>query len=262
MLSFVKLDKLRYRLTLKVLTFNIHNGINWRGKYDLEQIAEFIDKIKPDLAGLQEVSRFWSRKTYFQDMVNILGERLGMFPVFSATLCRDNKASFGNLVLSKYPILKIWTETLPGKLEPRNYLAVQVQIGGTRVNFLTTHLGLSSVERLSQVCKISSFSVQLGQPLIITGDFNEKPNEPGVTLLKESWIKHNFSTPQGTLRISDQEIGPEIDMIFTSPDLVLKSLKVCENELSDHLPVIAELELNLSWSQVAGVQVSSVLANK
>ncbi len=252
MLNYAELDRLRVRLPLKALTFNIHNGINWYGKYNLEQLAEFIDGLKPDLAGIQEVSRFWSAKTDYQDMASILGERLGMYPVFSATIGRGNKAFFGNLVLSKYPILKIWSEILPGNLEPRNYLAVQVQVRGARINFLTTHLGLSNAERLAQVSKIISFGVRLGNPLIITGDFNEKPNGSGVVLLNGNWVKHNPSPQQGTLRLSDQEIGPEIDMIFTSPDFVLKSMKVCENALSDHLPVIAELGLELSWSQVAG----------
>lgn len=248
-------SSLSFRLILKILTFNIHNGINWNGNYDLEQIAKFIGEINPDLAGIQEVGRFWSRKTNFQDMATFLGERLGMFPVFSASLCREDKAFFGNLILSKYPILKAWTKILPGNLEPRNYLAIQVQTRGVRINFLTTHLGLSNVERLCQVSKIIKFGVQLGKPLIITGDFNEKISDSGVALLKKNWVKHDPFPPQGTIRLCNRMIGPEIDMIFSSSDFVLKNMRVCENYLSDHLPVIAELELNLSWPQVAGKPV-------
>ncbi len=258
MINFCVLDSIRFRITLKVLTFNIHSGINWSGHYDLEQIAAFIGGIKPDLAGIQEVSRFWSWRTNFQDMVTFLGDRLGMLPAFSASLCRDGKASFGNLILTKYPIINTWSEILPDNREPRSYLAAQVLANGVRVNFLTAHLGLSDKERLNQVNKIVKFGTQLSGPLIITGDFNEKPNGGGIAIIRENWIKHNLSPPQGTLRLSDHEVGPEIDMIFTSSDWGLKSMRVYENELSDHLPVVAELELNLPWTQVAGEPVSKL----
>lgn len=242
-------------MNLKILTFNIHNGINRYGKYNLNQIAQFIDEMKPDLAGLQEVSRFWSLKTNYQDMVGFLGERLGMYLAFSPTLSRNRKGFFGNLVLSRYPLINTWAEILPGNLEPRSYLAVQVQTGGARVNFLTTHLGLSDTERVVQASKIISFGLQLGDPLIITGDFNQEPSGPGVALIKRYWVKHDPSPPRGTLRLSNGQLGPEIDLIFTSPNLALKSMKVCENGLSDHLPVYGEFEINLSWNQIAGQPV-------
>lgn len=242
-------------MNLKVLTFNIHNGINRYGKYNLKQIAEFLSLIKPDLAGFQEVSRFWSPKTNYQDMVGFLAERLRMYPAFAATLNRHDQSFFGNLILSKYPLINTWTAILPGKLEPRNYLAVQVNVGGVRVNFLTTHLGLSDSERLVQVSKIAGFGVRLGDPLIITGDFNQGPDDPGMALIKSNWIKHDSSPQRGTLRLSNGQLGPEIDMIFSSPNLVLKSLKVYENDLSDHLPVGGEFEMELAWDQVAGQPV-------
>lgn len=242
-------------MNLKVLTFNIHNGINRYGKYDLEQTAEFLRLMKPDLAGLQEVSRFWSLKTNYQDMVSFLAEQLGMYHAFAPTLNRRRRSFFGNLILSKYPLINTWTEILPGNLEPRNYLAVQVQAGGVRVNFLTTHLGLSDSERLVQINRIASFGVQLGEPLIITGDFNQGPDDPGMALIKSNWIKQDPSPRRGTLRLSNGQLGPEIDLIFSSPKLVLKSLKVYDNELSDHLPVCGEFEMEVAWNQVAGQPV-------
>lgn len=240
-----------FRQTLKVLTFNIHNGINLYGKYNLGEIIEFLRKFKPDLAGFQEVSRFWSLKTNYQDMVSLLGEELGMYPLFSATL-NYNKGCFGNLILSKFPIINFWNQMLPGNLEPRNFLAVQALVGGARINFLTTHLGLSDSERLAQAGKIVDFGSKLGEPLIITGDFNQGPNSPEVALIKRHWIKHDPYPPKGTLRLSNGQLGPEIDMIFTGENLALKSIKVYENELSDHLPVGGIFEMDCPWNQVAG----------
>lgn len=244
-----------WRTPLRVLTFNIHNGINWNGKYNLERIADFIKEVQPDLAGIQEVSCFWSQKTRFQNMESFLAESLGMYTVFSAALNRGAKAHFGNMVLSNHPFVNVWTERLPGSLEPRNFIAVQVQINGLRINFLTTHLGLAGAERLRQIEKIIRFGVKLGNPLILTGDFNEEENGPGVGILKNYWVKQSGTSRLGTIRLRKNIIGPEVDMIFTTSDLVLKSLKICNNYLSDHLPVIADLELRTSWAEVTGVTI-------
>ncbi len=253
MLKCIELDD--WRLFFRVLTFNIHNGINWYGEYNLKQIADFIREIKPDFVGIQEASCFWSRKTHYQDMEAFFKKRLEMFSMFSATLCRTDNALFGNLVLSSFPIIKTWTSILPGSLEPRNFITIQVQAGGIRINFLTTHLGLADVDRLLQIRKIIQFSLRLGKPLIITGDFNEQPNGPVVTNIKKNWVKLNSTTQLGTIRRKDQLIGPEVDMVFTTSDFILKNIEVCDNYLSDHLPVIADLELKTRWAETAGQNI-------
>jgi endonuclease/exonuclease/phosphatase family metal-dependent hydrolase len=243
------------KMYLRVLTFNIHNGINWNGKYDLDGIAGFIKEVRPDFGGIQEVSCCWSPKTGFQNMEKFFAKKLGMYTIFSATLKKSSKGHFGNMVISSHPCVNVWTERLPGKFEPRNFITVQVQINGVRINFLTTHLGLTSAERLPQIEKIIRFGIQLGNPLIITGDFNEKETDPGVTHLKKYWIKQSASLRSGTFRLRKNFIGPEIDMIFTTSDFILENIKICPNYLSDHLPVIADLELRTSWAARTGTSV-------
>lgn len=152
-------------------------------------------------------------------------------------------------------LLMFGPKDYPVNLEPRNFIVVQVQIKGIRINLLTTHLGLTCAERLTQVEKIIRFGIQLGNPLIITGDFNEREFDPGVTLLKNYWIKQSVSPRLGTLRLNQNVIGPEIDMIFTTSDLILKSMQISPNYLSDHLPVIADLELTASWAEGTGMPI-------
>lgn len=243
------------KIHLRILTFNIHNGINWNGKYDPEGIADFIKEVKPDLGGIQEVSCWWSPKTRFQNMEKFFSKKLGMYTHFSATIMKSSKGHFGNMVISSHPCVNVWTERLPGKFEPRNFIAVQVQINGIRINFLTTHLGLTGAERLPQIEEIIRFGIQLGSPLIITGDFNERESDPGVILLKKYWIKQSASSRLGTIRLRDNIIGPEIDMIFTTSDFILESIKICPNYLSDHLPVIADLTLRTSWTKRSGTPI-------
>ena len=105
-------------LTLKVMTFNIHSAINWYGSFDLDGLANFISETNPDIVGLQEVDLSWSSMSDFQDIPTQLAQRLHMYCAFSASRERNN-GFFGNLILSKYPILQEWTSLLPGSLELR-----------------------------------------------------------------------------------------------------------------------------------------------
>ncbi len=238
-------------VSLRVMTFNIHSAINWYGKLDVEGLAHFIEEVSPDVVGLQEVNLGWSSLTNFEDIPAELGERLHMYYAFSASRERNN-GFFGNLILSKYPIVQQWTMVMPGSLEPRSFALVQLLIGGQRIHFLTTHLGLSVSDRLGQVATILDFVNQISGPLIITGDFNGNDNDPAV-----SEIKKNLSDLQnmsefkdsGTFRSRDGNIysSSKMDYILATPEFGLSSMEVVVNNfVSDHVPLIAELTLNLN----------------
>src|ERR1700712_3267415 len=47
----------RAPITLKVMTFNIHHGIDASGRYNLQRAIDAIARIQPDIVGLQEVTR-------------------------------------------------------------------------------------------------------------------------------------------------------------------------------------------------------------
>ncbi len=232
-------------LRLKVLTLNIHGGVNWYGEFDLEGLARFIESVNPDLVSLQEVDRVWSGRSRFQDIGAELANRLTMFYAFSSSLER-NQGMYGNLILSRYPIVQSWSEKLPGTLETRSYVFCQVLIGGIRVNILNTHLGLSESERLLQAEEVIRFANQINGPLVVTGDFNGTKDDPAVASLTRifrdlqqdsAWGEH------GTFRLKDGNIGGRIDYILASPEFSLYHFEVVDNLLSDHLPLVAELGL-------------------
>jgi endonuclease/exonuclease/phosphatase family metal-dependent hydrolase len=229
---------------LKVLTLNIHSGINWSGKYDLDAIGKFINEVNPDLVGLQEVDRFWSSMSQFQDLPGELALRLKMFSSYSVSLAR-NDGYFGNLVLSKYPITLMWAEQLPGSLERRSFVFTQVLINGIRINFVTAHLGLSDSDRLQQAATMLQLTRQISGPLIITGDFNADASDGAVKMIKASFIdiQELSGLKQGTFRLKDGKIGPLIDYILVTPEFGFVNFQITDNYISDHLPVLAELSL-------------------
>lgn len=234
-------------IRLKVVSLNIHSGINWYGKYDLEGIIQFIQHVSPDLAGFQEVARFWSPLSLFQDLPGELALRLKMFSSYSVSLDRNSRY-FGNLVLSKYPITLMWAEQLPGSLEQRSFVFSQVVVEGVRINFITVHLGLSESDRLQQVQALLQITREISGPMIITGDFNADMNDGAMRLLREHFIniQELSGLKQGSLRLRDGKIGSLIDYIFITPEFSLLNYQIVDNYISDHLPVIAELGLTIT----------------
>lgn len=244
-------------LPLKVMTLNLHGGVNWYGQYDLDSVVRFIEEVQPDLIGMQEVDRGWSSASRFEDIPGELARRLKMFYAYSASLER-NGGNFGNLVLSRYPIVAIWTELLPGALERRSFALVQVLAHGVRINFLTTHLGLSLEDRRQQAAAMLQFINQVNGPLIVTGDFNGGIEDPSVAVFREGLIDVQGASAlagQGTFRPKTGSVGPRIDYVFASPEFAPVDFRIFDNFISDHLPLVAELIMGISPLQIAGEPV-------
>jgi endonuclease/exonuclease/phosphatase family metal-dependent hydrolase len=243
-----KLNHDNIPLTLKIMTLNIHSAINWYGTFDLDGLASFIQNADPDIVGLQEVDLDWSSLSMFQDIPSELAQRLHMYYTFSASRERNN-GYFGNLILSKYPMMQEWTSILPGSLEPRSFAFVQLMVNGTRINFLTTHLGLSVADRLQQVTKIIEFTNQVSGPLIVAGDFNGSDDDPGVSVLKQNLLDiQGLSELKdcGTFRSKNGKLSDRMDYILATPEFSFAKLEVVDNYVSDHVPVVAELTLQIN----------------
>ncbi len=244
-------------MKIKTLTLNIHRAINWCGIYDLKGIIRFIQSENPDIIGLQEVVQSLGFGRRFLDIPGELAKCLQMFSFYSIALKRKS-FNFGNLILSKYPIIRAWSCLLPGELEPRSFAFAQVLINSTRVNFLTTHLGLSESDRWWQVTRILEFTNQINGPLIITGDFNAVAEDRAVKMLREKYLDlldcGNIKQ-SGTLRLKNGKIDSRIDYILTTPEFKYAKFQIVDNYISDHLPVIGEFSLEIDYLDIAGEPV-------
>ena len=60
---------------LKVLSYNIHYGVGTDSKKDLKRIADVINRLNPDIVGMQEVADSTMTATISQltDMVGVFG---------------------------------------------------------------------------------------------------------------------------------------------------------------------------------------------
>lgn len=262
-LLFLSPDEATY--TMRVLTYNIHHAEGADGRVDLDRIARVIEATKADVVCLQEVDRHLSR-TGRVDMPKVLSEKLGMDYVFGANYLFDD-GEYGNLTLSRFPIVESTNIALPNPddKEPRGCLYTEILVKSSvpdepDFSFLVynTHLGLSPTEREAQAESIAASLKLSGAGCVVVGDMNEGSDNAGMQLLlgrlhDASAIFHARSDgaePSGVPKSTFPAKNPRkrIDYVLCETADVSR-FEIHDSEeargASDHLPVVAELQVNV-----------------
>lgn len=131
----------------------------------------------------------------------------------------------------------------------------QIKIGNELINLGNIHglprpgPKLDTTERIEQSEQIIGFFETLGGRKIIGGDFNLLPDQKSITMFEDNGYidlikKYKIET---TRNKHAWEKYPETvlyhsDYLFVSPDVKVKSFEVPDIEVSDHLPLVLEIE--------------------
>ncbi len=223
---------------IKVMTYNIHRGINRKGQLDLDGIAAVIKDSGAEIIALQEVERF-SIRTGFRDQIKYIADKLSMQYAFGKSLNILN-GEYGNGILSKYPIEEYEVNELPSEGEQRTLLKAGLNINGRRISIYNTHLGLNQSERNGQIEEIVKL-VEADKYFVITGDFNTKADKLGP--ITESYIDcASFGDNYNRATFEEDGLKERIDYIFASGEFEIKAYDVPVSEASDHYPVISILK--------------------
>lgn len=234
--------------SLRVMTFNIHVGVGMDKKLDLRRIADVINREQPDLVGLQEVDRGVTR-TEGKDEIAELAKMTLMDFRFAQNLDYQG-GQYGVAILSRFLIQKADHQKYENKpeTERRGMLLVEVEVDGKKLNFVTTHLDYQYEDgRLLETEQLLRLLEGVQGPLIVTGDFNDEPSGAAYKLMLtrfgDSWTRSKakgagFSYPAN-------KPTKRIDYIFyrESDRVRAKKAWVVNTLASDHLPVMAELEI-------------------
>ncbi|QDK78734.1 endonuclease [Spirosoma sp. KCTC 42546] len=235
---------------LRVMTYNIHhcNPPSAGAKIDVEAVARVITKEKPDFVALQEVDVNTERSGKGLHQAKELARLTGMHYFFSKAIDHQG-GDYGVAVLSRFPILDSTRLILP--IDPaiggetRTIAAITVEVSnGKKIIFASTHLDLKEPNRLTQSELIIKLFKESGLPVILGGDFNAQPDSKVIGLLDQNFTR---SCQECKPTIPVNEPNRVIDFIMFKPDGTFKSLSthvIDEQYASDHLPVVAELQVN------------------
>ena len=255
-------------MTIKFIQINIY-----RGKY-LDNLIEFLQKEDPDLISMQEVCNgvlnLYPDKS--ADLFLMIKQRLAMEGVFNGDLkvIDRQESSLGNAVFSKLAIVKSKVvilknfrpitedEFTDSKLWPdfsRQILDVLINVDGRIVHIISIHGAwtappIDTDEKLRQAQIILDYLGDLNknnQPFIVGADLNMPPETGVIQMINSVAQNLMINSPfKYTTHPKIHKIVPTkllVDYIFTSKHFKLLSLKVPQVTVSDHLPVIAQLEL-------------------
>ncbi len=240
--------------TIRAMSYNIHSGYDTSGRFDIEGIARVIEDSGATIVGLQEIprGRLISGVT---DELTLLADRLGFeyFAFFGTT-----DPTWGNAILSRYPIVAVEKEYLPlvGTPLRRGYLAVTVMVDGQELLFISTHLQHVNDPAVHDddpeadlypvhTEQIATILREWGgrQPAIMAGDFNARPDWRQIGELEAAgWVDAWDVAGKGegfTANSADPKY--RIDYIFYTPDLVAVDAGVIQSQASDHFAVVADL---------------------
>jgi endonuclease/exonuclease/phosphatase family metal-dependent hydrolase len=114
-----------------------------------------------------------------------------------------------------------------------------------------TNAFVSTPRKEQETAKLVDILKTKTENFIITGDFNAAPDSPtlksisdvlqnvGPELDQNTWTTKPFSYDG----FEETELKWRLDYVFATPDVKTVSTKILNTEYSDHLPVLAEIEL-------------------
>ncbi len=240
----------------RILTYNVHRCLGTDGQLSPARIADVIAAYEPDVVALQEVDVGRAR-TGGVDQAGAIAQALGMHVHFHASM-RIHQEEYGNAILTRRPSHLVKAEALPGlakkpALEPRGALWASVNLSGTDVQVINTHLGLRRHERLAQIDALLG-PHWLGhracrEPVILLGDFNASPRSRAYRRLTSHLWDAQATSPLPRPRATFPSRLPilRIDHVFVSRSIRVQRVETVRTPLarvaSDHLPLLVEFQI-------------------
>jgi len=239
---------------LRVATYNIHKGVQGLGlarRLEIHNLAHAVEQFDADIVCLQEVrSHHRKFERYFTRWPEL--DQAGyLSPEGYESVYRTNAVTrhgeHGNALLSRWPVMSVGhSDVSDHRFEQRGLLHAQVMVERTEVHVVVVHLGLIHASRERQVQRLGQFiqrEIPAHAPLVVAGDFNDW----GAQLLKPM-AALDLRTFEGIRLPTYPSRLPllHLDRIF------MRGLKPMSahvphgaawRRMSDHLPLIAELEL-------------------
>ncbi len=247
---------------LRVATYNIHKGVRGLGlrkRLEIHNLGLAVEAFDADLVFLQEVRLFHTREARRFDRTSFgwpaQGQADFLAPEGYDVAYRTNAVTrfgeHGNALLSRWPIGDVGHHDVSDhRFEQRGLLHVPVVWNGSPVHAVVVHLGLAHSSRVRQVQRLADFidsEVPADEMLVVAGDFNdwgERLDEPMAQL----GLTRAVAPGQ---RRDGRTTFPSLAPMFALDRFYLRGLAcrttmvprgIAWARMSDHLPLVAELE--------------------
>ena len=233
---------------------------------DIQHIASFLKKNKADIICLQELTiNFTEQK--IKNTPDFIAKQLGYsfyhkeIPIESTD---GENMVIANGIFSRFPIIKktsSWTNQPKNSGgyddEYRAYVEVQLNIGGSKMSVGTTHMSYTHKFEVTENKKLETNKLckeleKHKTGYIFTGDLNATPGSYTIKSInkilqnvgpdfgQKTWAAKPFSYNG----FDETKLNWRLDYIFATKDIKPISSEILQTKYSDHLPILAKLEIN------------------
>jgi len=247
-------------MSLKVMTVNTHKGFTaLNRKFILPELRDAVRTVGADVVFLQEVQGThdrhmhkhsnWTDEPHYEFLADT------MWPQFAyGRNAVYPRGHHGNALLSKFPIVhhKNHDVSIAGP-EKRGLLHCALRLPGRvgDVHVICAHLGLSEAHRTQQLallCRLVHEEMPANAALIVAGDFNDWRGRAHDILAKGAALKEVFVHAHGSAARTFPARFPmlRLDRIYVRNAGVHAPVVLPRrpwSHLSDHAPLVAEIEL-------------------
>lgn len=251
--------------TLRVVTYNIHKGVQGMGpasRLEIHNLQQAIHLLDADIICLQEVRKLnrqaerrfanWPSQTQAEYLAPPGYQSVYM------TNAVTKHGEHGNALLTRWPVLHHQHEDMSDhRFEQRGLLHSVVDLQGSTVHVIVVHLGLIAASRVRQVQQLQRFitrEISPHDPLLVAGDFNDWGRQLSL-ILAESGLHSTTTHASGCPTYPARMPLAQLDHVYARglhrvrqfvPHVTTLPAHVGLRSwarLSDHLPLVAEFAL-------------------
>jgi endonuclease/exonuclease/phosphatase family metal-dependent hydrolase len=224
---------------LRVVSYNLHQAVDGRGRLGLEGVAQAIAAQHADVVLLQEVGR-GSLTAGTTDVGVWLSRRLDMHLIWGPA----GDAQTGNAILTSRPVRSSGTARLPHAdgAQLRGYVWARLDVAGRVVTVWSTQLQDGAGQSRIRTAEIGKLVDDWGDAprTIIGGDLNADSDAPELNrLLGGTDLRSALGDGVGPTA----EDGSRPDSVVGTDDLLFSDATVHRSGPSDHYPVAVTVRI-------------------
>jgi endonuclease/exonuclease/phosphatase family metal-dependent hydrolase len=235
------------------MTYNVHRCVGSDGAEDAARVAEVVAHHRPDVICIQEVV-VAARGGDEVEQPAALSGALGLRHGAVGLNCRRRRGTYGNMTLARFPVEDHENLDLTLRFSiPRGGLYTRLRLPNhADLHVMNVHLGLGGYERPAQMRRVFSRLGEVArrsEPVLVLGDVNDWRNR----LVRGAVRAAGFRCITGDERDPGPPTFPSraplgaLDKIFVAGPVRVRGVHVSRLALarvaSDHLPVVADLEI-------------------
>jgi len=228
------------------MTWNIHGALGRNPRFDLERVVALVARHSPDVVALQEIDSRRARAAHVEDPFDVLQRALGNHGVGARAITTAD-GDYGQALISRWPLVNTEVHDLSfRRREPRRAISTDMVGPFGSMRIVATHLGLSFRERRSQIYKLLAMLGGCGDPTLAMGDFNDwfwvgSVRRNLAHVLPDRSRHRTFPAAFPLFALDGIYLWPPGRLLASWTDPEARAL-------SDHLPVIADIDLSRTVS--------------